>query len=215
MDVADEALELARRNLERASKSHSLVPKGRISFLKADVLRDPFVEPRSGLPPLTSALHSHRLPPSWDILISNPPYISPSGYWKTTTRSVRGFEPTLALVPPMHPGLSDMQRGDAFYGPLLRIARDTEVKIVLLEIADIDQALRVARTAREMGIFDGIEIWNSQPDLGQEATTSSGEYPIIGQGTARSVLCWRGAGTQWLKRTTPDRQPDDNAAAAP
>ncbi|KAI9827988.1 MAG: hypothetical protein M1819_006831 [Sarea resinae] len=36
----------------------------------------------------------------WDVIISNPPYISPEGYKRTTSRSVRNFEPRLALVPP-------------------------------------------------------------------------------------------------------------------
>ena len=35
----------------------------------------------------------------WDIIISNPPYISPRGYVRETHRSVRNWEPKLALVP--------------------------------------------------------------------------------------------------------------------
>lgn len=35
----------------------------------------------------------------WDLIVSNPPYISPESFSKDTTRSVRNFEPKLALVP--------------------------------------------------------------------------------------------------------------------
>lgn len=37
----------------------------------------------------------------WDLLTSNPPYISPRGFSVSTSRSVRNWEPKLALVPPV------------------------------------------------------------------------------------------------------------------
>lgn len=41
---------------------------------------------------------------SWHVLVSNPPYVSPVQYRRTTTRSVRHFEPRVALVPPSSSG---------------------------------------------------------------------------------------------------------------
>lgn len=213
VDVSDTSLNLAAHNLKRMRKDKSWAEKGAIGFMKADVLLNPFADQKGGRLPLKRAFETNKQLQSWDILISNPPYISPSAYWKTTTRSVRGFEPKLALVPPPHSTTADTERGDTFYQPLLHIARDVEAKIVLLEIADLEQALRVARMARELRIFDGIEIWRDQPEQTPDTTPSStqGGFSILGQGNARSVLCWRGAVASWLGKPTPGISLDDDA----
>lgn len=169
-----------------------------IKYLQADVLADPFAVQTGGPRPLKVALNLYPHPSVWDIFISNPPYISPSEYWKTTTRSVRGFEPKLALVPLTNAKQSDIEHGDTFYPCLLRHARDIEAKVVLLEVADMDQALRVGRRARSLNIFDGIEIWREQPDAGLEEASVDSEFQVLGEGNARSVICWRGAGASWL-----------------
>jgi methylase of polypeptide subunit release factors len=214
VDVSDDALKLAAHNVKRTRKNEAWnQEKGTISFLEADVLLNPFADQNEGPPSLKAALNHKRMPQFWDILISNPPYISPKEYWKTTTRSVRRFEPKLALVPPQDTGHTDIDQGDAFYRPLLNIARDIEAKIVLLEIADLDQALRVARRAHDMDMFDGIEIWRDQPDYTEPlsaTTTPPPDFPIIGQGNARAVLCYRGTGTQWLKKAAPPHPAKDN-----
>jgi hypothetical protein len=170
--------------------------------MKADILIDPFADQMDALArSLKNALNHKRLPSFWDVLISNPPYISPSAYWKTTTRSVRGFEPKLALVPPSTAKQTDTEQGDRFYPRLLNIARDIEAKVVLLEVADLDQAIRVAQRAQSLDIFDGIEIWRDQPDR-TEFSTVENDIPVIGEGNARSVLCYRGLGTSWLDKTS-------------
>ncbi|KAF2688510.1 S-adenosyl-L-methionine-dependent methyltransferase [Lentithecium fluviatile CBS 122367] len=216
VDVSEKALELAAHNLERTRKAQASVAKGNISFLQADILLNPFADQTEGPPSLKTALNLKRMPQFWDILISNPPYISPKEYWKTTTRSVRGFEPKLALVPPPDAAGTDTEQGDAFYRPLLTIAQDVEAKIVLLEIADLDQALRVGRRVREMDIYDGIEIWCDQPDAhpntAAEDPASDSEFPIFGTGNARTVLCHRGQGTQWLQRTPSPHAPTSTPA---
>lgn len=171
--------------------------------MRADVLVDPMAEQTFKPPCLKFAITFHRQPPFWDVLVSNPPYISPSEYWKTTTRSVRGFEPKLALVPPAShmTRRSAIEPGDEFYPRLLEIAREVEAKVVLFEVADQNQALRVARMARDRNIFDGVEIWRDQPDepiKGKPKASSRQEFPIVGTGNARSVLCWRNAGASWL-----------------
>jgi hypothetical protein len=59
--------------------------------------------------------------------------------------------------------------------------------------------------------FDGIEIWGDQPDHPAEPMSSSdpaheSEFPIIGTGNGRSVLCWRAEGWSWLGRPRPGDQ---------
>ena len=200
VDISPKAIRLATHNLQRLHKDGLITNKGNLNFLRANVIIDPFAEQTQGIPSVKAALNYAGMPSFWDILISNPPYISPLAFWKTTSRSVRGFEPKLALVPPPKAQQSDMERGDMFYPRLLQLAREVEAKVVLLEIADMDQALRVAQRAQELNIFDGIEIWREQPDATASVATEQG-FAVVGQGNARSVLCWRGLGTCWLAKS--------------
>jgi methylase of polypeptide subunit release factors len=204
VDVSETALELARDNMQRLSKSKP----GQMALLKADILIDPFADQVRDKRNLKRAMYEDQHPQFWDILISNPPYISPSGYWKTTTRSVRGFEPTLALVPPGRPGRDDTQQGDLFYPRLLTIARDVEAKIVLLEVADLEQAQRVVQLARALDIFDGIEVWREDPASDAPDSSDDHDFAIVGEGNVRSVLCWRGLGSSWLGKAAAAQ--DDN-----
>lgn len=206
VDVSDKSLSLARHNLKLVRRGRRNVEHDDISFLKADLLADSSNNVSSGPLSLEAALDHSSQPQLWDILISNPPYISPSEYWKTTTRSVRGFEPKLALVPPPISGCSDTQQGDMFYPRLLGIARNVQAKIVLLEVADLNQALRVAQCAQNLCIFDGIEIWREEPTCSLKSTDEmpiEGGFPVLGHGNARSVFCWRGEGAYWLGKTKP------------
>ncbi|KAF2878502.1 S-adenosyl-L-methionine-dependent methyltransferase [Massariosphaeria phaeospora] len=198
VDISVKAMKLACRNLKRMRrKEHGGVGNGVTGFLVADVLIDPFEDQNQPQPSLKFALNLVNKP-FWDILISNPPYISPSGYWKTTSRSVRGYEPKLALVPPPSPEKNDTEQADAFYSRLLATARDVEAKIVLFEVADLGQALRIAKQARRFDIFDGIEIWRDQPNETDHEILD--DFPVVGQGNGRSVFCWRGAGSAWLRK---------------
>ncbi|CAA9963911.1 s-adenosylmethionine-dependent methyltransferase [Pyrenophora teres f. maculata] len=210
VDISLKAIRLASHNLQRLQKDGQLSVQGNFDFLRANVMTNPFVEQTEGIPSVKAALNYAAMPSFWDILISNPPYISPSEFWKTTTRSVRGFEPKLALVPPpKQQQQSDVERGDMFYPRLLELAREVEAKIVLLEIADMQQALRVAQRAQKLHIFDGVEIWREQPDItGHVATTEDG-FTVVGQGNARSVLCWRGLGTSWLGKSAASTPAED------
>jgi methylase of polypeptide subunit release factors len=209
VDISDKALHLAHWNTERAHRNTAYARKGQVQLIKADVLINPYADAVAGPLPLKAALNHNGLPTHWDILISNPPYISPSEYWKTTTRSVRGYEPKLALVPPSQPDKDDTQLGDMFYPRLISIARDVEAKIVLLEIADLAQALRVAQLARKLGIFDGIEIWREDPGPTTSAATDHNGFPVCGEGNARSVVCWRGLGALWLGKANAVAEQDD------
>ncbi|EKG16017.1 DNA methylase N-6 adenine-specific conserved site [Macrophomina phaseolina MS6] len=137
----------------------------------------------------------------WDILISNPPYISPRAFVHTTTRSVRNFEPKLALVPPVSDTRPD-SCGDVFYPKLLDIADCVLAKLVLFEVADMDQALRVARLAQDRGAWQGIEIWRDEPAAQESPAPSTAVHldgiRILGRGDGRSVVCWRAEASQWL-----------------
>lgn len=198
VDVSTKALQLAQHNRHRLHKNESSRHRAEVAFLQADLLVDPFAHQTAGPLPLKTALNFTDHPRFWDIVVSNPPYMSPSAYWRTTTRSVRGFEPKLALVPPHRYAHTDNEQGDMFYPQLLNIARDVEAKIVLLEVADLDQALRVAQLAQRLEIFDGVEIWRDQPSAPADETTLEQNIPVHGQGNARTVICWRSIGAAWL-----------------
>ncbi|KAG9195345.1 hypothetical protein G6011_00466 [Alternaria panax] len=210
VDISEKALHLARHNLHRLRRMRQLQDNGSLDFIRADILTTPFSDQTEGVLSLPAALNWEEQPSFWDILTSNPPYISPSAFWKTTTRSVRGFEPRLALVPPRWLRQTDTQQGDGFYPRLLEIARDVEAKVVLLEVADMEQALRVAQHAQKLDIFDGVEIWREQPDAAGDTRAEQG-LPVVGQGNARSVLCWRGRGTYWLGKSAPLASPGQDA----
>ena len=202
IDISEESMDLARYNL-RKNEHNPEVREGLTSFARADVLANPFADLTPGAPlPVKNVLNHSKSKPFWDILISNPPYISPSAYWKTTTRSVRAFEPKLALVPPNTSNIDDTQQGDFFYPRLLKFAQEFESKVVLFEVADLPQALRVAQLAKATGFFDGIEIWRDDPKpTSSEATTEDG-FDVLGNGNARSVVCWRGQGAAWLGKSS-------------
>lgn len=173
----------------------------RTDFIQADVLAKDTEE----IPEISPVMHLLREKGMlrWDILISNPPYISPRAFVHTTTRSVRNFEPKLALVPPpSEDTTAEDESGDLFYPRLLDIADQVQAKVVLFEVADIDQALRVAQMARKRGMWRGIEIWRDEP-----AAKHLNSDPIIGdangfrafgRGDGRSVVCWRAEASQWL-----------------
>ena len=213
VDISDKSLGLANHNL-RKNEIGNEARNGMTNFAKADVLTSPFDELTEGTPlPVRNVLNYNRWSPFWDILISNPPYISPSAYWKTTMRSVRKYEPKLALVPSPRSKFNDTQQGDMFYPRLLKIAEEVEAKVVLLEVADIEQALRVARLAQKLDVFDGIEIWRDDPTSSQ--CSSEDGFEVHGEGNGRSVVCWRGVGGSWLgKMIAPQPQPAAQTASS-
>lgn len=202
IDISGKSMDLARCNL-RKNEDDPEVRAGLTNFARADVLADPFADLEEGAAlPFKNVLNHNRWKPFWDVLISNPPYISPSAYWKTTTRSVRAFEPKLALVPPNPSNIDDTQQGDLFYPRLLKFAEELETKVVLLEIADLPQALRVAQLAKETAFFDGIEIWRDDPKSTSSEPTIENGFDVLGNGNARSVVCWRGKGAAWLGKSS-------------
>jgi hypothetical protein len=147
-------------------------------------------------------------PKHWQVLICNPPYISPDDFLRTTSRSVREFEPELALVPPSSSAVSSTDQGDLFYPRLLEIANQVRAKVVVFEVADMAQGLRVAHMAKnfhprtkhcDYTTWEVIEIWRDQP--GQASATGAQEiidgFRVIGHGNGRSVVCWRRGTRVW------------------
>lgn len=138
-----------------------------------------------------------------DVLICNPPYISPWGFIHQTERSVRKYEPKLAQVPMVtYPG--NHKPEDVFYARLLDIGTRTRARVMLFEVGDLDQALRVVRMALEHQELKSkwrtvvVAVWRDWPDaapLENEAASSvveagkeSIEVKISGSGHGRSVF---------------------------
>ncbi|MCJ1285186.1 hypothetical protein MMC26_004524 [Xylographa opegraphella] len=200
IDVSPVALKLAHRNLAWNTRhGHLRAASARqVGFVYGDVL--------TGTPPIDG---------HWDILISNPPYISPSGFDTETERSVRNYEPKLALVPPPPrersgkpvSGESDMA-GDTFYKPLEQLARKAKAKIMVVEVAGTEQAERVTEGIYEKsgGYWDGCEVWHDdwdgrRPDESVPEWNRGAAGPRVrhlGTGHGRAVVCWRAQGREWL-----------------
>jgi methylase of polypeptide subunit release factors len=211
VDISSTAINLANKNLQRLVRDGTLHPKPNLQFLQADILAAKDNEGDTGPPSLDTALQHYTSAATsqkdhWDILISNPPYISPSAFAHTTTRSVKRYEPLLALVPSLPTSSStpqdvdqatqDQTQGDLFYPRLLSIAADLSVKVVFFEVADLEQAKRVAGMAEKQNIWNGVEIWRDDPSYG--GMEMERNIKMMGTGNGRSVVAYRGEGKDWL-----------------
>lgn len=211
VDASSKALSLARHNQQRIlgslmSETNAASTKDstgdvhiesirHMHFVHADILEDPDLGILSNLS--GNLWRNDKI--SWDIVISNPPYISPKAFNTTTTRSVRNYEPKLALVPPAMHASSDDDQGDLFYPRLLEIADMVNAKILLVEVADLDQALRVAEMARQRERWAGVEVWRDEPGSHNRGTnTAPNGVRVIGRGNARAVFCCTLAGSDWI-----------------
>lgn len=136
----------------------------------------------------------------WDVLVCNPPYISRGSFARDTARSVRNFEPRLALVPER--GDDEVARWgceseDVFYARLLGLAARLAPKRVLFEVAGEEQAVRVVdmvwRDERLVDMYPRVEIWRDNPHAEYESKEIAGrEVPLRGSGGARAVFLCRG-----------------------
>jgi HemK-like putative methylase len=225
VDISPSAINLANKNLQRLIDEGILSSESNLQFLQADILASKDNKAGDGVMSLDVVLQRYTSTSAvpeksdWDILISNPPYISPAAFAHTTTRSVKRFEPRLALVPSSSTPLLDSDHGDLFYPRLLSFAAKLSSKVVLFEVADLAQAERVAEMARKQGIWDGIEIWRDDPegsgssgndyqkcfDGMEEEMVGTGEMvmdrsvKVLGAGNGRSVVAYRGEGIGWLR----------------
>ncbi len=192
VDISPAAISLAKRNLHH-NVSKGLLPSAareQIQFVTEDIFQD-----------------SGTVVGEWDIVISNPPYISPQGFNKTTSRPVRKYEPKIALVPSYNHHADyftkqytkpneDTRIGDSFYPQILEIAAHRHAQCVLVEVADLNQAKRVAAMGIRSGNWAKCEIWRDWLDeqriSSDETTTTTSilgvSVRIIGEGNGRSVL---------------------------
>jgi methylase of polypeptide subunit release factors len=207
VDISSQALRLADENKavqlreyenDRHSNSRKLAVLRKMQFVQADILAD-----QTSSSSVLSKLGSiGQAEPNYEILISNPPYISSAAFRTTTAASVRRYEPKLALVPPHPSGEQTIQDGDAFYPELYKIARLVNSKVVLFEVADMEQACRVAGMANEH--WHTVEIWRDDPgvtgcevervDLGSKIQRS---VEVGGNGNGRSVVAYTAEGRKW------------------
>lgn len=213
VDVSKKALSLASYNQQRLlqelesmrtnGNGKELVENARICGLKHIRFLCAEVLDNSGPGSITnfSMFLEHSGKPTWDIIISNPPYVSPKAFASSTSRSVRNFEPKLALVPPETLDSNDEEQGDLFYPRLLDIGQMVNAKMLLVEVADLDQAMRVAKMAQQRRRWSGVEIWRDQPD---HHSSNGDNFPewvrVIGQGNVRSVFCYTQEGREWIRR---------------
>jgi methylase of polypeptide subunit release factors len=200
VDISPAAVNLATRNWKKVRKGVS--GSTNVEFARADVLEGIISSDATDFLGVLEEMNQ----PEWDIIISNPPYISPVAFNRDTTRSVRNFEPNIALVPiSQTQGLSDQEQGDMFYPRLLEIAEHVSAKILLVEVADLAQAERVSSIAKSKEVWDGVEIWCDDPEAGgdRERSMSKGAdgVEVVGNGGGRSVFCWRGDGGLWAGKS--------------
>lgn len=183
LDLSTQAIKLAKHNVAQ-NKASLGDCRDRIAFVQADVLQPDFIQ----------EMRTEQSA-GFDIIISNPPYISTTSYWKDTSRSARIFEPISALVPPTHiPSHLDMrhlQVEDVFYSAIVALAEIAVPRFLLMEVADMEQAKRVVRHTHEKELFKSVEIWRDWPMDGSVEGVHDGEvsYKIRGSGHGRSVFC--------------------------
>lgn len=173
LDVSNKALKLARDNLKHVGLTGET---STVRFERADVLANDDTHPASVHKVLSDE-------GAFDIIVANPPYISSSAFYKETAKSVRNFEPRLALVPSRQPSSdtdatpaqsmrhvrSNSHPGDDFYPRIAEICDNVNAKLVLMEVGDMSQAKRVASifasrtttsaTGEVRPVWHSVEIW--------------------------------------------------------
>jgi methylase of polypeptide subunit release factors len=207
VDISPKALKLSEYNKAKqlhegnvygSSNPTKLATLRNMQFVQADVLADD----NSSSSVMSKLRDTISVKPDYDVLISNPPYISSAAFRITTAASVRRYEPKLALVPPHSPTKQIVEDGDAFYPKLYDIAKAVNSKVVLFEVADMEQACRVAAMADEH--WATVEIWRDDPGatVGETGYADVGHVDrqrirVRGHGNGRSVVAYTAEGSQW------------------
>ncbi|KAF8248860.1 S-adenosyl-L-methionine-dependent methyltransferase [Wilcoxina mikolae CBS 423.85] len=167
VDISPSALSLAIQNREH--NREALKPASKVEFIEGDVLAHDIDE-------LVYSIHAcfDEIDPvmreSVDVVVANPPYISAGGYARETARSVRLWEPRVAL--------EAEEDGDVFYPQIGRIAWSLGAKAVVAEVGGWEQAERVRACWEGMG-WSGSTVWKD----------------FAGRG--RTVVAWREGG-EWV-----------------
>ncbi len=118
---------------------------------------------------------------------------------------MRNYEPRGALVPSTacssggKSGEAEGDGGDIFYPRVLEIAEQVGAQVVLVEVGDMVQAVRVAGMVlmKGKGIWEGCEIWRDWPAAGEEGDgevveVKGEKVKVRGEGNGRAVLAWKG-----------------------
>ncbi|KAI0998041.1 hypothetical protein K3495_g10148 [Podosphaera aphanis] len=138
----------------------------------------------------------------WDIIISNPPYISHEAFDKETSPSVRNYEPKSALVPRVPKvvfGIKERPE-DIFYHRLIELHDFTFSKVLLMEVGDVAQAIRVAKISLDnarVGKHSRVELWRDNPGAEPdpkkvtEVDIEGVSVRVKGVGKVRSVVLIR------------------------
>ncbi|KAL3483585.1 S-adenosyl-L-methionine-dependent methyltransferase [Aspergillus germanicus] len=175
IDISSAAIRLAEENHRRNMLLGLLSERAlkEVSFRQGNVL-----DYARDFSLLTNILHhmtagrTSDFEPGCDVIISNPPYISPGDYRSgTTSRSVRMFEPKLALVPPeSYSGLmlhvDDFPVEDLFYHHIAAIVAISRARLTVLECGNRLQAMRVAslykKVLQERGEISRVvvDVWS-------------------------------------------------------
>ncbi|KAL4958815.1 S-adenosyl-L-methionine-dependent methyltransferase [Aspergillus stella-maris] len=157
VDISDIAVKLANENIHRNVRLGNLSQRALedVIFRRGNV----FELSQNGSSALRDAFSftsekTTATGPWCDVLVSNPPYVSSREYHDgTTSRSVRMFEPMLALVPPKDVPPYTLETShschqDLFYSHIAGLILDSRVKLAVLECANRLQANRVAALCR-------------------------------------------------------------------
>lgn len=203
IDKSPRALSVARLNKSLYFRTNPSASND-IEFQLADVFRWT-VESPSLKDQILSTADKSRVP-TWDIVIANPPYVSKSTYFSSTTeRSVRGYEPRMALMftsscTSEFRTITKFHSGDEFYEPIMAIANSAQAQILLIEVGSKSQAERVARLALSSHQWDAIKIMGADGKITVDAikaeTEAAKSYCKTSQTSfnddfASSIVCLR------------------------
>lgn len=150
VDLSPSAVACAEANL-RAATPHLHVGST-VEFARGDVFDDLLIGD-------VAAIKG-----GFDVVVSNPPYISAAGYERECEISVRRWEPRLALVAE--------EEGDAFYERIGEVAEMCDAGVVVVETGAKGQEDRVQERWGKRGWETGV--WR--------------DY----RGKGRCVVAWKG-----------------------
>lgn len=182
VDISVHAVSLSRDNIgHNVQLGHIPHPRPHqtLHILQQDIFQDEVIEKLQGR--------------TWDVMVSNPPYISRRVWHRgggQIGHSVRKYEPSLALIPGNNiPIPEDWDHEDVFYSRLLSIANNLKPKVILLEVGDEMQALRVISrfSQHKLSTNSHVEVWRDWPDLTPSHDEESSLKITMDDGSSRLV----------------------------
>lgn len=176
-----------------------------LAFSQGDIFSVPLLDDLAAPSTSSSSSSTDNL---LDVLVCNPPYVSRRGFARQTARSVRHWEPVLAQVPPAdvpaYPagggGLDEPE--DVFYARLLDVGARLRPAVMLFEVGDMAQALRVVgMTMRHAGLASAaaagkveVEVWRDWPDAAPAEDEDTAARLSLGEGGEHREVRIRGSG---------------------